>query len=155
MGEIAVNLNNGLNVLSGGTLLEGLMQRGYRLALVAMIKESLALLARSGITPAAFGKASPKNMLKILRLPNWLYRLIMQKVVKIDAEARSSMLDDLEAGKPCEIAYLQGEIVALAARLGTTAPINAKVQTMVEDAFKAGASPKLSGENIYNAIMEK
>lgn len=152
-GKLLVNLNNGLNTLTGGTLMEGLVQRPYRLVLAAMIEEGVTLLSRGGITPAAFGKASPQKMLKILRLPNWLYRMIMQKIVKIDAAARSSMLDDLVAGKPCEIAYLQGEIVALAARLGTQAPMNAKVQAMVEDAFKAGRSPKLSGQDIYSAVM--
>lgn len=153
-GKLLVNLNNGLNALSGGTLLSGLMQRPYRLVLAAMIAEAIDILNKAGITPAAFGKASPQKMLKILPLPNWIYAIIMNRIVKIDPSARSSMLDDLDSGRPCEIEYLQGEIVALARSVGLSAPINARVQSLVEEAFAAGRSPKMSGTEIYSAVMD-
>ena len=49
-------------------------------------------------------------------------------IIAIDPNARSSMCDDLDAKRPTEIDYIQGEIVALADRLGMQAPVNARPQ---------------------------
>ena len=86
--------------------------------------------------------------MKTLHLPNFAYRLVMQLIVKIDAKARSSMLDDLEAGRVSEIDYLQGEIVKRAEVAGTMAPNNAVILAVVQQAFLAGKSPRLSGSDI-------
>ena len=82
------------------------------------------------------------------------YRLVMQAIVKIDAKARSSMLDDLEAGRVPEIAYLQGEIVKRAEQLGLSSPHNAAILMAVEQAFAKGESPRLSGSEIL-ALLAK
>ncbi len=76
----------------------------------------------------------------------------MNSVVKIDANARSSMLDDLEAAPTTEIDYLQGEIVKLAAAKGAKAPINATIMSLVKQAFEGGKSPRMSGTDILKAI---
>lgn len=151
-GKLLVNLNNGLNTLWGGTLKSGLMQRDYRRAFVMQIEEATTLLQRENIHPAAFGGVSLEKMLKIMRLPNIFYGFIMQKIVKMDGSARSSMLDDLEAGKACEIDYLQGEVVRLAKSQGQTAPINQAVMDAVQSAFAAGTSPKLDGAKILKLM---
>ncbi|MGB0907848.1 MAG: 2-dehydropantoate 2-reductase [Maricaulaceae bacterium] len=152
-GKLLVNLNNGLNTLWGGTLKSGLMQRDYRKAMALQIEEAHGVLAQAGITPAEFGGVSITKMLKILRLPNFIYGFIMKRVVKIDAAARSSMLDDLEAGKACEIDYLQGEVVSLARKHGVPAPINQAVMEAVKTAFANGTSPKLRGTEIFAMIQ--
>ncbi len=150
--KMIVNLNNGLNTLSGGTLREGLMQRDYRRALAACVEEALDIAKAVGVEVGTFNGRKPNALVKTLRLPNWLYALVMQLIVKIDAQARSSMLDDLEAGRPPEIEYLQGEIVRQAANVGITAPKNAAIQSAVEAAFKLGESPRLSGSDILKFI---
>ncbi len=151
-GKLLVNLNNALNALTGSTLYSGLVQRDYRRALAAMIEEALSVVHGAGIRPEKFGKASPKNMLRILRLPNLLYRLVMNSVVKIDASARSSMLDDLEGGRASEIDYLQGEIVALAQKTGQSAPINERVLHEVRQAFERGESPAMTGRELLTML---
>ena len=148
-GKLLVNLNNALNALSGGTLHEGLSQRAYRMSLALMIEEGLTVLNGAGIKPAQFGKASIHQTLKILRLPNFAFKIIMALVLKIDRKARSSMLDDLEMGRGPEVEYLQGEIVRLAGKTDQSAPINQAVMTAVLSAFEAGRSPKLSGDEIF------
>ena len=152
-GKLLVNLNNALNTLMGESLRAGLTDRDYRRAFVVLLKEALQIARAGGIEPAAFGKASPEKMIKILSLPNFLYRPIMNKIIKIDFTARSSMLDDLEAGKPCEIEYLQGEVVRLAEDLGLSAPFNAKILDLTQQAFKNGRSPKMRGDQIYAAMV--
>lgn len=151
--KMIVNLNNGLNTLAGGPLKEGLMQRPYRLALVECIEEALDIASALDVEIGTFNGRKPALLTKTLRLPNWAYRLIMQFIVKVDARARSSMLDDLETGRSCEIEYLQGEIVARAKKAGRTAPKNAAIQAAVEAAFAAGESPKLSGAEILKLMQ--
>ena len=147
-GKLLVNLSNALNTLFGGPLKEGLMQRDYRKALAMVIEEGLGVVQGANIEPADFGKASHRKMIKVLRLPNSIYKIIMNKIVKIDAAARSSMLDDLEIGRVSEIDYLQGEIVRLADKTGQSAPYNKIIYDMVGDAFAKGESPKFTGREI-------
>jgi len=151
-GKLLVNLNNALNTLTGGTLKLALLQRDYRRALALVVEEGLNVAQGAGIKPAAFGKADAAKMIKILRLPNFVYKIIMNKIVKIDAAARSSMLDDLEMGRVSEIDYLQGEIVRLADKTGQDAPYNQIILSLVNDAFSKGHSPKLRGHDIYRLL---
>jgi len=151
-GKLLVNLNNAFNTLTGGTLREGLLQRDYRRGLALVVEEGLRVAQGAGIAPAAFGKADAAKMIKILRLPNFIYKIIMNRIVKIDAAARSSMLDDLEMGRVSEIDYLQGEIVRLAEATGQTAPYNKIIYNMVGEAFAKGQSPKFTGREIYSRL---
>jgi 2-dehydropantoate 2-reductase len=50
------------------------------------------------------------------------------------------MADDLAAGRRTEIDYINGELVALADRLGEPAPVNRKIAELVR-AAEAGAPP--------------
>jgi len=151
-GKLLVNLNNAFNMLTGGTLREGLLQRDYRRALALVVEEGLGVVQGAGIEPAAFGKADAAKMIKVLRLPNVIYKIIMNKIVKIDAAARSSMLDDLKMGRVSEVNYLQGEIVRLAEKTGQAAPYNKIILQVVNEAFTQGQSPKLSGQEIYSRL---
>jgi len=148
-GKLLVNLNNGFNTLTGGALRAGLLQRDYRKGLALVVEEGLSVARGAGIEPAAFGKAHAARMIKILRLPNFIYKIIMNKIVKIDA----AMLDDLEMGRISEIDYLQGEIVRLAGKTGQDAPYNAAIYRAVQNAFKAGQSPKMSGADIHGYLQ--
>jgi 2-dehydropantoate 2-reductase len=70
--------------------------------------------------------------------------------VRVDAKARSSMWEDLQRGRPTEIDSLQGEIVALAAEHGRTAPANARLLELVREAERAGPgrAPRWSGRGL-------
>ena len=125
-----------------------MLQRDYRRALAACVEEALNVAKHSGVSVGTFNGRSPGALIKTLHLPNFAYRLVMQMIVKIDAKARSSMLDDLEAGRVSEIDYLQGEIVKRAQMAGTMAPNNAAILAAVKQAFLTGKSPRLSGPDI-------
>ena len=152
--KMIVNLNNGLNTLSGGTLREGLLQRDYRRALAGCVEEALDVAKANGVNVGTFNGRAPTALVKTLRLPDVAYRIIMQTIVKIDAKARSSMLDDLEADRVSEIDYLQGEIVKRAQMRGTTAPKNAAILEAVNHAFSFGQSPKMSGPEIFKLLKK-
>lgn len=153
--KLLVNLNNALNTLSGGTLREGFGQKDYRRAFAIIIQEGLNVAHAKNIQVGQFNRRSPALLIKMLRLPNGLYKFLMDKIVKIDAKARSSMLDDLERGRDSEIDYLQGEIVREGKSLNIDISGNENVLNAVQAAFQAGTSPKLSGTEILNLVKRE
>jgi 2-dehydropantoate 2-reductase len=139
-GKLLINLNNAVCALSGRTLLEELRQRDYRRVFAASQREGLRLLRRAGITPAKVGPVPPRLLPLVIGSPDWLFNNLFLKGWKIDARARSSMADDLAHGRNTEIDYLNGELVRLADRLGSAAPINRKIVELIR-AAEAGADP--------------
>ncbi len=137
-GKLLINLNNAVNALSGRTLVDQLEQRDYRRVFAASIQEGLKLLKRAEIEPAKIGPASPAMLPHIIASPNWLFNKLFLKSWKIDAKARSSMADDLAAGRRTEVDYINGELVALADRLHADAPVNRAIVDLVRKA-EAGA----------------
>jgi 2-dehydropantoate 2-reductase len=91
----------------------------------------------------------PAAIPRILRLPTWLFRRVAKRMLAIDPEARSSMWEDLERRRPTEIDHLQGAILALAARTGVRAPLNARIVELIKaaEAARAGA-PGLAPEEL-------
>jgi 2-dehydropantoate 2-reductase len=139
-GKLLINLNNAVNALSGRTLLEELKARDYRRVFAASIREGLRLLDRAGIEPATVGGVAPRMLPAVIGSPDWLFNTVFLKKWKIDAKARSSMADDLAAGRRTEIDYLNGELVRLAERLGADAPVNRRIVDLVRRA-EAGSRP--------------
>jgi 2-dehydropantoate 2-reductase len=150
-GKLLVNLNNAVNALSGRTLVNELNERDYRLVVAACQREGLRILAKAGIEPAKVGAVGPKLLPRVIGSPDWLFRNIFMKKWKIDAKARSSMADDLAAGRTTEVDYINGELVQLADRIGVEAPINRKIVELVRKA-EAGAGP-LSPSDLRREVL--
>ena len=141
-GKLLINLNNAVSALSGRTLIEELKQRDYRRVVAASQREGLALLRRAGIKPGKVGPVPPRLLPAVIASPDWLFRNIFLKGWKIDARARSSMADDLAAGRKTEVDTINGELVRLAGSLGREAPINRRIVELIR-AAEAGADPWL------------
>jgi 2-dehydropantoate 2-reductase len=126
-GKLLLNLNNPVNALSGLPLRSQLLDAGYRRCLAALQDEALGVLDAAGIVPAQIGAAPPRKMPVLLRLPTPVFRLVASRMLRIDAQARSSMADDVALGRPTEIDALCGEVVRLARSIGIDAPRNARM----------------------------
>ncbi|HEU0134669.1 MAG TPA: 2-dehydropantoate 2-reductase [Allosphingosinicella sp.] len=133
-GKLLINLNNAVNALSGLTLLEQLRKRDYRRVVAASILEALGLLEAAGIEPAKIGPVPPRLLPHVIASPDLIFNNLFLKIQKIDSKARSSMADDLKAGRQTEIAYLNGEVVALAKKLGRPAPVNEAIVSLIRQA---------------------
>jgi 2-dehydropantoate 2-reductase len=59
-------------------------------------------------------------------------------MLAIDPLARSSMWEDLQAGRATEIDWLNGEVVGFAQSLGRSAPVNGRLVALVRAAEKGG-----------------
>jgi 2-dehydropantoate 2-reductase len=139
-GKLLINLNNAVNALSGRTLIDQLAEQDYRRVVAASQREGLKLLRRAGIRPARVGAVPPGLLPLVIGSPDWLFNNVFIRKWKIDEKARSSMADDLAAGRKTEVEYINGELVALAERLGQQAPINRAIVSLVHWA-ETGAKP--------------
>lgn len=143
-GKLLLNLNNPVNALSGLPLRTQLLDRGYRRCLAALMDEALATLRAAGITPARVAAVKPQMLPTLLRLPTPLFRLIAARMLRIDAQARSSMADDLRQGRVTEVDALCGEVQRLAEAVGRSALLNQRMQTLLQQA-RQGDAPLPSG----------
>ena len=133
-GKLLINLNNAVNALSGRTLVEQLKERDYRRVVAASILEALGILEAAGIEPAKIGPVPPRLLPHAIASPDLVFNNLFLRIQKIDVHARSSMADDLRAGRPTEIDYLNGEVVKLARKLGRDAPVNAAIVSLIRQA---------------------
>jgi 2-dehydropantoate 2-reductase len=150
-GKLLINLNNAINALSGIPLQQQFSQRGYRRCLAALIDEGRTVLEAAGIRPAKVVKLGPRILPLVLRLPDAVFRRVAAPMLRIDPEARSSMWEDLEAGRRTEVDYLNGAIVTLARSLGRNAPCNARMVELIR-AAEQGARTPVGGAALYRML---
>ncbi|MBU0912538.1 MAG: 2-dehydropantoate 2-reductase [Gammaproteobacteria bacterium] len=131
-GKLMLNLNNAINALSDLPLQQQLLQRPYRLLLAAAIKELLDLCRRLNIATYSYTSIPNSYIPLLLQTPNWLFKRLAKKMLAISPEARSSMWDDIQAGKPTEIEFLNGAVVTLAEQLKLDAPVNRMLVQLVK-----------------------
>jgi 2-dehydropantoate 2-reductase len=149
--KLLLNLNNPVNALSDLPLRDELAQRSYRRCLAAAQAETLSLLKAAGITPAQLTALPAHRLPSVLRLPDFLFKRLAGKMLAIDPHARSSMWEDLQAGRRTEIDYLNGEVVRLAESLGRKAPVNAKLIELIR-AAESGASTAIPGSTLLDLL---
>lgn len=156
-GKLLLNLNNGLNALSGLPLVQQVADRRWRRLLAAEMDEALCLLRQAGIRPARVSGVKPALLPPLLRLPDWLFCRLAAAMLRMDPLARSSMWEDLQRGRKTEVDHLQGAVLSLAQRLGhdpaSAAPTCARVAALVRRAEQAGTgSPGLTPDNLMDKV---
>jgi 2-dehydropantoate 2-reductase len=148
-GKLLVNLNNALNALADLPLRQQLGQRAWRRLFADQMAEGLAAISAEGIKPVSSTPIPASFMPIMLRLPDAVFGMLLQGVMKIDPEARSSMWEDLQRGRRTEIDHLQGVITEIADRHGIKVPLSRRILALVKRAEAAGqGSPKLTPEQI-------
>ncbi|MDW6025357.1 2-dehydropantoate 2-reductase [Mesorhizobium sp. BAC0120] len=147
-GKLILNLTNAINALSGLPLVEYLSDRRWRLVLAAQIEEALAAMRAAGINPAKVGALRPAFLPYLLRLPDFLFRIIARRMLTVDPKAKPSTLQDLERGRKTETDEFQGAIVRLSEQVGTAAPLSRLVLRRIRAAEQAGkGSPRLAPDD--------
>jgi 2-dehydropantoate 2-reductase len=148
-GKLLVNLNNALNALGGLPLRQQLAQPSWRRLFADQMAEGLQAIRAEGIQPVSPTPVPAGWTPHLLRLPDALFAALLGSTMKIDADARSSMSDDLQRGRRTEIDYLQGAIIAIAERRGLQVPLSRRVVTLIKQAEAAGkGSPGLTPQQI-------
>jgi len=151
--KLLLNLNNPVNALSDLPLKCQLSQRDYRRCVALAQREALGLLELAGIQPAKITPLPPRWLPMLLSSPDWVFSRLANRMLMIDPLARSSMWEDLVAGRVTEVDWINGEIVRLADRLGRQAPVNAKLMALIREA-ESGGDRDWSGEALLIALRE-
>ncbi|MFI6865486.1 2-dehydropantoate 2-reductase [Nocardia sp. NPDC050406] len=151
--KLLLNLNNPINALSGRPLREELAHRDYRRCLALAQREALDAMTRAQIRPARLTVLPPAAMTRLLTVPDGVFRRVAGTVLAIDPVARSSMADDLAAGRKTEIAWLCGEIVSLGAMVGMPTPVNQRLIDLVT-AAENGDRRTWSGPELLAQLRE-
>lgn len=131
-GKLMLNLNNAINALSDLPLQQQLLQRPYRLLLAAAMKELLNLCRLLNIKSYSYTVVPNAYLPLLMQLPDWLFKRLARKMLAISPQARSSMWDDIQAGKATEIDFLNGAVVTLAQQLKLDAPVNRGLVQLVK-----------------------
>ncbi len=152
-GKLLLNLNNAINALADLPLRDELGQRAYRRCLALAQAEALGLLKQAGIAPARLTPLPPDWLPSLLRLPDRLFSVLARRMLAIDPLARSSMADDLSAGRPTEIDWLNGEVVRLAERLGARALVNERLCALMHAAESNATRPAWPGEALLAELQ--
>lgn len=150
--KLLMNLNNAVNALSGIPLHQQLSQRNYRRCLALLIREALGILKRAAIRPARLMPVSMGLLPTVLCVPDWLFQRLAKRMLAIDPMARSSMWEDLEAGRRTEVDWINGEVVKLAASVGVTAPANARIVELMR-AAEAGGERAWRGDALLEILQ--
>ncbi|MEZ4398591.1 MAG: 2-dehydropantoate 2-reductase [Kofleriaceae bacterium] len=151
--KLLVNLNNAVSALSDASTATLLLTPGYRRAIAALVAEGLRVVRASGVRPARWNGVPLGLMPKVLRLPTPLVRLVTRAQLKVDPAARSSMWQDLDARRPTEVDYLNGEIVRVAEAAGGDAPLNRRIVALIRAAEAANlGSPALGPDALWQAL---
>ncbi len=131
-GKLMLNLNNAINALSDLLLQQQLLQRPYRLLLAAAMKELLDLCRRLNIESYSYTAIPNPYLPLLMQSSDWLFKRLAKKMLAISPQARSSMWDDIQAGKATEIDFLNGAVVTLAQQLNLDAPVNRLLVQLVK-----------------------
>jgi 2-dehydropantoate 2-reductase len=115
-------------------------------------QEAMALLSEAQIKPAKLTAVPTHLIPKILSLPNPIFKLLSRKMLEIDPLARSSMQDDLLAGRLTEIDWINGEVLKLAEQSGQQAPINTRLIELVKLAEKSPQSFSISASDLKDQL---
>lgn len=151
--KLLLNLNNPINALSGLPLKEQLSTRAYRRCLALAQDETLSLLKAANIPTIKMAAVPMAWIPTVMRLPDWLFRRLAQTMLAMDPIARSSMWEDLEAGRKTEIEWINGEVVKLANAHGMTASVNQRLIDLIREC-ESGQRKAWSGPELLRALTK-
>jgi 2-dehydropantoate 2-reductase len=123
-GKLLINLGNAIGAVYQATFKDLLTLPPLRTALADTLEEATQVLDAAGIVWELPLAVPARVYVWALRhggpLPWW----VAQAKNGLGEGAYPSMVADVRAGRPTEVAWLNGEIVRLAAALGRDAPVN-------------------------------
>lgn len=151
--KLLLNLNNSINALANLPLKTELSQLDYRRCLALAQREALVLLRTAKIQPAKLTPIPAHWIPRLLNVPDILFTRLGAKMLTIDPQARSSMSDDLAAGRLTEVDWINGEVVRLAKQLGRDAPVNARLMELVHRAERSEIRPSWKGSELLAELL--
>jgi 2-dehydropantoate 2-reductase len=129
--KLQLNLGNSVNALADITVKAMLVQRGYRRVIALLMSELLQVADALGIKLPKVTAISAHKIPMVLRLPDFIFTRVANKMLEIDPNVRSSMWWDVSQGKSTEIEHINGAILKHAKTLNIDCPANEKISGLI------------------------
>lgn len=149
--KLQINLVNALNAVSNLPVKAMIRDRRYRHIYANILSELPAVAKAKGIKLEKIFKIPSWVIPTLLRLPDFLYRLIENSAVKMDETTRASMWWDIKEGRKTEIDFIQGALLREAKQLNIECPFNQSVF----DALRALEEGSISWEEAGKALLSQ
>ncbi len=152
--KLQLNMGNAVNALADIPVKHMLLEQGYRQVLALLMEELLTVAKAKGLALPKLSAVPASWLPKVLRLPNWLFRRLANKMLAIDSKVRTSMWWDLHHNRATEIDYLNGALVAEADALGIPCPANRTIITMIKQLEQTESKSAISAPALLQAIKK-
>ncbi|MHC1719739.1 MAG: ketopantoate reductase family protein [Clostridiaceae bacterium] len=141
-----------VGAITGGTFGIIAGNRDARRLVMNIIKESINVGRASGIT---FAKMQGHDVAKLLYfngpLKEWFIYSILPVIMKKHSTHKSSMLQDVEKGKPCEIDAINGVICEYGKMFGVPTPLNDKLVYIVKKIQNGELKQGIENINLFKS----
>mmetsp|Transcript_34632 Transcript_34632/g.89821 ORF Transcript_34632/g.89821 Transcript_34632/m.89821 type:complete len:386 (+) Transcript_34632:86-1243(+) len=133
--KLLLNLNNAVNALALCPLREQLCDGGYRQVTAMAMAEAIRVFEAAGLEVDPRDRSivplPPRAIAIVLLLPTPIFSVVASKMLRVDKKARSSMQDDMVAGRETEIDDLNGYVSELGRKHGVSTPVNTMLAAAV------------------------
>lgn len=138
--KIFANSNNCITAILGKSMQEVFIDPEISSISVAIWKEGLNIVQKSGINLVSLPDFSLEQVVKLTSLPTLEAAKIFSGIMtKLSEEPLyGSILQSIKRGRVSEIDYINGEFVSLARRNNFEAPLNEKLVEMVHSVEQTG-----------------
>ncbi|WP_299071721.1 2-dehydropantoate 2-reductase [uncultured Paraglaciecola sp.] len=158
--KLQLNLGNSINALADIPVKAMLQQRSYRKVIALLMSELLQVVDALGIALPKVTSISAHNIPKVLRLPNFIFNRVANKMLAIDPQVRSSMWWDVSQGKPTEIEHINGAILKHAKTLEMACPVNQKISQLISQLsdktpLRTEQKPPIAANTLLAWVTEK
>lgn len=155
--KLQLNLGNSINALGNTPVKTMLEQRQYRLVIAAMMKELLLVTTHNNVQLPIVTSIPSHWIPRVLSLPNWLFKVLANKMLAMDPNVRTSMWWALSQGKKTEIDHLNGAVVEHTKSLGIACPVNLAIIQLIKEREKDKTLTEkgpISASTLYQSVME-
>lgn len=150
--KLQLNLTNAVNALGDIPVKAMTEDSEYRKVMALLMSELLAVVEAKNIELPKVTALPARWLPHMMRIPNFIFMRVAQKMLALDPTVRSSMWWDLSGGKPTEVDYLNGAVVAEGEKLGIACPANKRIVAMIHEAEQGERQRGISGADLLNEL---
>jgi 2-dehydropantoate 2-reductase len=149
--KLQLNLSNAVNALADIPVKEMLETSIYRKFIATLMEELLDVTDKQKIKLPKIANLPNTWIPKVLRLPDFLFKLLAQKMIAVDPKVKLSMWWDLKQDKLTEVDFINGKVLSQADKLEVAVPANKWIVSLIHRAEK-GERP--SADEFKEALLE-
>lgn len=154
--KLQLNMGNAVNALANVPVKTMLENRDYRIVVAGLMEEVIAVAQAKEIKLIKLTAVQATMIPKILKLPTFVFKLVANKMLKIDPTVKTSMWWDLHSGHLTEVEFLYGAVARAGKLTGVSCPLAESICGLIHDAENAfqaqGRFPGVDGKSLREQL---